>query len=420
MSSYRYNSANNLYHNSTKKNSESQLIIKGKKDIYSISDTIGKGTFGKVKLAYSTLKNPQKKYACKILEHSNIKDKDDKKRCQREMNILLQMNHRNVIKTSEIIYDSSRFYIIMEYCQKGELFNHIVEQQHFDEEKSAFYYYQLISGVEYIHSKNVCHRDLKPENLLINEEDEMKIIDFGLSNYFYGEEKLLTTPCGSPCYASPEMILGKDYNGFCIDVWSSGIILYAMLCGYLPFEEGEDEIHNELLFKNIVECKVEYPEEFIGPMAKDLLQKIIVRDPQKRITIKQIKKHPFFIFGKDIYYKTYKMARNNTTIDYTIAANRFSPTNFNIKNIDNINKKDNSNNKYINGDKNNIKEDNVELSEIDLNEDDLNIYNFNDKYIKTNYERNNFTSTLEKDILNQELLNTSINNINNNNNNDIN
>ena len=277
----RYNSAKNLYNNYPKKVNENIMLIEGKKDIYSIRDTIGKGTFGKVKLAYS--KKSNKKFACKILEKLNIKEKDDKKRCQREMSILLQMNNKNVIKTSEIISDSSRFYIIMEYCPKGELFNHIVEEQHFNEEKSAYYYYQLILGVDYIHSKNVCHRDLKPENLLLNEDNELKIIDFGLSNFYFGEEKLLKTPCGSPCYASPEMILGKDYDGYCIDVWSSGIILYAMLCGYLPFEEGDDTMHNNLLFKNIVECKVEYPEEFISPMAKDLLQKIIVREPKNRI-----------------------------------------------------------------------------------------------------------------------------------------
>ena len=210
MSKFKYKSAKNLYDNYISKTNENELLIKGKKDIYSITDTLGKGTFGKVKLAYSIIRNPKKKFACKILDQLNMIEKDDKKRCQREMTILLQMNHPNVIKTTEIISDSYRYYIIMEYCQKGELFNHIVEQQHFTEEKSAFYYYQLISGVDYIHSKNICHRDLKPENLLLNEENELKIIDFGLSNFFLGENKLLITPCGSPCYASQEMILGNN------------------------------------------------------------------------------------------------------------------------------------------------------------------------------------------------------------------
>ena len=401
MASQKVNSEKNLH------NKENEILIKGKKDIYSINDTIGKGTFGKVKIAYSKIRNPHKKYACKILEQSNMKEKDDKKRCQREMSILLQMNHKNVIKTSEIITDSSRYYIIMEYCSKGELFNHIVEQQHFDEEKSAFYYYQLISGIEYIHSKKVCHRDLKPENLLLNEDNILKIIDFGLSNFFFEENKLLTTPCGSPCYASPEMILGNKYDGFCIDIWSSGIILYAMLCGYLPFEEGEGDINNELLFRNIVECKVEYPNEFVSSMAKDLLGKILVRDPKKRITIKQIKKHPFFLLGKDIYFKKYRDEKDSTSKDYNYATFRHFPT-MNFNDID-INYRI-TNNGYINVNRKNKKYDS-------LNIDFHNDYNYNDIYVKTNYNRSNYLNSLENDIndiATYKFFNTSFNNENDN------
>ena len=407
MSKFKYKSAKNLYDNYISKTNENELLIKGKKDIYSISDTLGKGAFGKV-IAYSIIRNPQKKFACKILDQLNMIEKDDKKRCQREMTILLQMNHPNVIKTTEIISDSYRYYIIMEYCQKGELFNHIVEQQHFTEEKSAFYYYQLISGVDYIHSKNICHRDLKPENLLLNEENELKIIDFGLSNFFLGENKLLITPCGSPCYASPEMILGNNYNGFSIDVWSSGIILYAMLCGYLPFEEGERDINNELLFRNIVECKVEYPEEFISPVAKDLLKKIIVREPKKRITIKQIKNHPFFLMGKDIYMKKFGERKNNSNYNYG-TFRHFPTMNFNDMDL---------NYKYFDNKENNDYYINVNKKNKicpSLNIDyDRNCTNFNDIYLKTNYERkNNYLNLLENDIFTYKFLNNSFGNDNN-------
>ena len=410
MSSVKYNSAKNLYYNYSNKYNNNELQIKGKKDIYVIKDTLGKGTFGKVKLAYSTIKTPNKKYACKILEQSNMKESDDKKRCHREMSILLQMNHRNVIKTNEIISDSSRYYIIMEYCEKGELFNHIVEQQHFDEEKSAFYYYQLISGVDYLHSKNICHRDLKPENLLLNDENELKIIDFGLSNYFNEDCKLLRTPCGSPCYASPEMILGKDYDGFRIDIWSSGIILYAMLCGYLPFEEGENDINNDLLFKNIVECKVDYPEENIGPIAKDLLEKIIVRDPLKRITIKQIKNHPFFLLGKDVYFRTKGCAKNKSNnFEYNYKSFRRYPTmNFNYKDFDcKYNYKD-----YTNNTKNNYINVNRKFDSLNVNINEDVKMNFNDIYLKTNYERKNYLNLLDNDIKINKILNTSFNNEN--------
>jgi serine/threonine protein kinase len=264
---------------------------------------LGKGTFGKVKLAYN-INNKNEKYACKILLKSNIKDEDDYIRCKREMEILKRMHHVNVVRTYEIISNDTVYYIFMDFCAKGELFNYIVDQQHLSEEKSAFFYYQIINGIEYIHNKGVCHRDLKPENLLLTEKMKLKIIDFGLSNFFSGN--LLETPCGSPCYASPEMVMGKKYNGFCIDIWSSGIILYAMLCGYLPFEEVENDEYNEVLFKNIVECNVEYPSEFITPVAKDLLKRILVKDPKKRITIDEIKQHNFYLLGELLYKQTFE------------------------------------------------------------------------------------------------------------------
>ena len=293
--------------NRNSKNDDKEQEIEGKNKTYIISKTLGKGTFGKVKLAYNK-DNKNEKYACKILLKSNIKDEDDYMRCKREMDILKKMHHVNVVRTYEIISTETTYYIFMDFCSKGELFNYIVEKQHLSQELSAFFYYQLINGIEYIHNKGVCHRDLKPENLLLTEKNKLKIIDFGLSNYFKGN--LLETPCGSPCYASPEMVMGNKYNGFCIDIWSSGIILYAMLCGYLPFEEMENDEYNEVLFRNIVECNVDYPNEFITPVAKDLLCKILVKDPKKRITIEEIKLHNFYLLGELLYRQTFENKGN--------------------------------------------------------------------------------------------------------------
>ena len=290
-----------------KEDEEKEEIIEGKNKTYVIAKTLGKGTFGKVKLAYN-IENKNEKYACKILLKSNIKDEDDKMRCVREMDILKKMHHVNVVRTYEIISTDKIYYIFMDFCSKGELFNYIVKKQHLSEEQSAFFYYQLVNGIEYIHKKGVCHRDLKPENLLLTEKNKLKIIDFGLSNYFKGS--LLETPCGSPCYASPEMVMGNKYDGFRIDIWSSGIILYAMLCGYLPFEEMENDEYNEVLFRNIVECNVEYPSEFITPVAKDLLSRILVKDPRKRITIEEIKNHNFYLFGELLYKQTFESMGN--------------------------------------------------------------------------------------------------------------
>ena len=304
--------------NDNNSNDLKEQIIEGKNKKYVISKTLGKGTFGKVKIAHN-LENKKEKYACKILLKSNIKDEDDEIRCKREMDILKKMHHVNVVRIYEIVSTETTYYIFMDFCAKGELFNYIVQQQHLSQEKSAFFYYQLINGIEYIHKKNVCHRDLKPENLLLTEKMKLKIIDFGLSNYFKGN--LLETPCGSPCYASPEMVMGKKYNGFCIDIWSSGIILYAMLCGYLPFEEVENDEYNEVLFKNIVECNVEYPHEFITPVARDLLMKILVKDPEKRITIDEIKQHNFYLLGELLYKQTFENSGPMNDIDLFFIGN---------------------------------------------------------------------------------------------------
>ena len=261
---------------------------------YLVKGTLGRGTFGKVKLGIYL--PTHEKVAVKILEKNRIREKDDEIRVQREFEMLTKFNHINLILVAEIFESYDSFYTVMEYCEGGELFNYIVKKRKLSEEEASFFYYQIIKGLEYIHSLGIVHRDLKPENLLLTRDHILKIIDFGLSNYFDNKKDLLVTPCGSPCYASPEMVSGKKYNGFKIDIWSTGIILYAMLCGYLPFEDKD----NDLLFKKILECKLELPHH-LSLLSKDLIKKILVTNPDKRITIKEIKKHPFFLKGKTLY-----------------------------------------------------------------------------------------------------------------------
>ena len=158
---------------------------KGNISQYITKGTIGKGTFGKVKLGIH--KTTGEKVAIKILEKSKITSKDDMERINREITILRNFSHLNVIKINDIFETKDNYYILMEYCEKGELFNYIVEKQRLSEEEASYFYYQLINGLEYIHEHNVVHRDLKPENLLLEKGNILKIIDFGLSNYFTGQ-----------------------------------------------------------------------------------------------------------------------------------------------------------------------------------------------------------------------------------------
>ena len=322
----------------TTKEADKKYKLDSKKiiDEYLIKDTIGKGTFSTVKLG-EHIKTKQK-VAIKILNKDKIKAQEDSIRIKREIKILSMMDHPNIIKTYKITENAKNYYIIMEYCNGGELFNYIVEKEKLEQDEASMFFYQLINALEYIHSLGIAHRDLKPENLLLVENKIIKIIDFGLSNYFNGE-KNLETPCGSPSYASPEIIKGEAYNGFYIDIWASGIIMFAMLCGYLPFDDDEEENEddenevntsdnikrsdrtsrvsneseksedNEVLFQRILEGKLEFPS-YLTPEAVDLMKKILVVDPTKRIEIKDIKKHKFYLIGQ----KNFLLNQKNISI----------------------------------------------------------------------------------------------------------
>ena len=260
---------------------------------YIIKETIGTGTFSKVKLGIN--KYTKEKVAIKLLEKSKITEKEDLKRINREISIIKKLSHPNIIKINEIFENEKYYYIIMDYCSKGELIDYIVKKTKLTEDESSFFFYQIINAIEYIHKKNIVHRDLKPENLLLTENNKIKIIDFNLSNYFY-KNNLLSTPCGSPCYAAPEMVSGKKYNGFKTDIWAIGIILYAMSCGYLPFEDSD----NEILFQKILECDLEFPE-YLSFDSVDIIKKILNVNPYDRYYINDIKEHSFYLKGKNIY-----------------------------------------------------------------------------------------------------------------------
>ena len=338
---------------------------------YLVKYTLGQGTFGKVKLGIYLPNN--EKVAIKILDKNRIIEKGDEIRVKREFDMLAHFNHPNVILVAEIFESEDSYYSVMEFCEGGELFNYIVKKTRLCEEEAAFFFYQLINGLEYIHSLGIVHRDLKPENLLLTNEHILKIIDFGLSNYFReNQEPLLSTPCGSPCYASPEMVAGNKYDGFKIDVWSCGIILYAMLCGYLPFEDS----NNELLFKKILECHLKFPK-YVKRLSIDLIEKILVTEPEKRITIPEIKNHPFFLKGKDIFEHEF-----NTTLDF--------------RNPKEMNKGINDNQKEEIENFNNIKENIIEKkNEIDYDK------NINDE---KNKNEKNLSKQIQTEIENKENI----------------
>ncbi|XP_076954373.1 SNF1-related protein kinase catalytic subunit alpha KIN10-like [Bidens hawaiensis] len=253
---------------------------------YKFGKTLGIGSFGKVKIAEHTLTGH--KVAIKILNRRKVKNMDMEEKVRREIKILRLFMHPHIVRLYEVVETPSDIYVVCEYVKSGELFDYIVEKGRLHEDEARNFFQQIISGVEYCHRNMVVHRDLKPENLLLDAKCNIKIADFGLSNIMC-DGHFLKTSCGSPNYAAPEVISGKLYAGPEVDVWSCGVILYALLCGTLPFDD--ENIPN--LFKKIKGGIYTLPSH-LSPGARDLIPRLLVVDPMKRMTIPDIRAHPWF------------------------------------------------------------------------------------------------------------------------------
>mmetsp|Transcript_36335 Transcript_36335/g.84712 ORF Transcript_36335/g.84712 Transcript_36335/m.84712 type:complete len:413 (+) Transcript_36335:39-1277(+) len=253
---------------------------------YFLGKTLGVGSFGKVKLGEHELCD--QKVAVKILNRKKIQLLNMDEKVKREINVLNIANHPHIIRLFEVIDTLTDIYVITEYIPGGELFDYIAGKGRLSEDESRRFFQQMIAGVDYCHKHLVVHRDLKPENLLLDTHYNIKIADFGLSNIMH-DGALLMTSCGSPNYAAPEVISGNSYIGPEVDVWSCGIIMFALLCGSLPFDD--EKISN--LYKKIQGGVFSFPN-YVTDSGKNLINQILTTDPLERITMDEIRKHPWF------------------------------------------------------------------------------------------------------------------------------
>ena len=254
---------------------------------YKLGKKLGEGMFSTVKAGTHSLTNEQ--VAIKILEKAKISQVEDKERMNREIAIMKRINHYNIVKLYQVVDTKLIIYLIQEYIQGKDLLEYINKKGKLNEIEACKLFHQMISGLDYLHQCGIAHRDFKPENIILTNNNQIiKIIDFGLGNT-YAKGQLLKTGCGSPCYVPPEMIKEERYDGSLSDIWSAGIILYYMLCGNLPFFDDD----NQILYEKILSGKYATPEH-LSEDAKDILMKIILIDPKKRLNFDGIKAHPWF------------------------------------------------------------------------------------------------------------------------------
>uniref|UniRef100_A0A3Q4H8T6 Serine/threonine-protein kinase BRSK2-like n=1 Tax=Neolamprologus brichardi TaxID=32507 RepID=A0A3Q4H8T6_NEOBR len=257
---------------------------------YRLEKTLGKGQTGLVKLGVHCITG--QKVAIKIVNREKLSESVLMK-VEREIAILKLIEHPHVLKLHDVYENNKYLYLVLEHVSGGELFDYLVKKGRLTPKEARKFFRQIISALDFCHSHSICHRDLKPENLLLDEKNNIRIADFGMASLQVGDS-LLETSCGSPHYACPEVIRGEKYDGRRADVWSCGVILFALLVGALPFDH--DNLR-QLLEK--VKSGVFHMPHFIPPDCQSLLKGMIEVNPEKRLTLEAIQKHSWYLGGRN-------------------------------------------------------------------------------------------------------------------------
>ena len=297
-------------------------IMKGNLlDKYTVEKEIGAGGYARCLLVKN--KTTGQLYACKELQKNKLNNVASLKS---EIQILIKLDHPNIIKLYEIYENDNYIYLVMELCTGGELFDRIIQKteqgKQFTEKEVANIFQQMMSAINYCHSNKIVHRDLKPENLLLATQDEnspIKVIDFGMSRIFNNKQAMFDK-VGTAYYISPEVLDGF-YDEKC-DIWSAGVILYILLCGYPPFNGNDDDE----IFESIKKRKFVYPDAEwanISKEAKDLINKML-SEPLTRLTAEQVLGHPWLVNQLNKNTKAKEIKINFNTFKTYSGANKLS------------------------------------------------------------------------------------------------
>ncbi|KAI8819164.1 kinase-like domain-containing protein [Fimicolochytrium jonesii] len=266
---------------------------------YVLGRELGKGSTGQVVLGTHTV--TKTKVGIKIVDRTHRNnggngryltgseaERIQHRKLEREITIMRLIHHPAIIQLYDVYDKENWLFLVMELVEGGELFDHIIQRGRLPEPDALKYFQQIIYGLEYCHGYNICHRDLKPENLLLDREGNIKIADFGMASLQHSGA-LMKTSCGSPHYACPEIIHGDKYDGAAADIWSVGVILFALVTGNLPF----DDKNVRLLLDKVKAGRYAIPD-IVGPECKDMIRKMLTVNPERRIKMPAIKEHPFF------------------------------------------------------------------------------------------------------------------------------
>ncbi|KAF2824221.1 kinase-like protein [Ophiobolus disseminans] len=256
--------------------------------MFEIGKPLGKGKFGRVYLA----KEKSSGFVCalKVLHKSELQQGKVEKQVRREIEIQSHLAHPNILRLFGHFHDAKRVFLILEFAGQGELYKHLRKEQRFPEWKAAQYIAQMAAALKYLHKKHVMHRDIKPENILVGVHGEIKISDFGWSVHAPNNRR--NTMCGTLDYLPPEMLKGNGKENFYsekVDLWSLGVLTYEFLVGEAPFEDTQ-----VMTQRKIVRGEYTVPS-FVSSEAKDLIKKLLVLDPEKRIALEDVERHPWIV-----------------------------------------------------------------------------------------------------------------------------
>eukprot|EP00188_Purpureofilum_apyrenoidigerum_P002177 Plantae.Rhodophyta-Purpureofilum_apyrenoidigerum.ctg23194.p1 GENE.Plantae.Rhodophyta-Purpureofilum_apyrenoidigerum.ctg23194~~Plantae.Rhodophyta-Purpureofilum_apyrenoidigerum.ctg23194.p1 ORF type:complete len:425 (+),score=61.15 Plantae.Rhodophyta-Purpureofilum_apyrenoidigerum.ctg23194:156-1430(+) len=253
---------------------------------YRLGDTIALGTYSEIKLCVNDVTDEC--HAVKIIKRESLGDLDNEKEISREVKILSELRHSNIVSVHDVLMSESKCYIVMELVRGGDLSDRVKKGRRLPENEAREIFVQIAEAVAYCHQKGIYHRDIKLENVLLAEDGRVKLTDFGLG--CISQESVLHTQCGTPMYIAPEVIMKAKhgYSGEKIDVWECGVLLYACLVGLMPFR-GVD---NQAIFRQIVFDPIDMPEE-IPAAARDLLSHMLNRNAERRWTMSDVLQHPW-------------------------------------------------------------------------------------------------------------------------------